>query len=71
MPIERHYIHGDPCEAGDGTYYCASGDLFVQLDQLDRGAAGQARYRSSRTAAARKNTTRWRVVLDARGNAYL
>lgn len=71
MRTERHYIHGDPCEAGDGTYYCASRDLFVQLDQLDRGAAGHARYRSSRTAAARKSTTRWRIVLDARGNAYL
>lgn len=71
MPKERHYIHGDPCEANDGTYYCASRDLFVQFHELDLGEKGYKKYEWMVEVAETRNPARWRVIFNARGNPYV
>jgi hypothetical protein len=71
MERQRHYIHGDPCEANDGTYYSAAADLFVPLSGLDLGETGLKRYEWTREIAETRSPARFRVVWNAKGNPYL
>ena len=71
MERQRHYIHGDPCEANDGTYYSAAADLFVPYNDLDLGKEGYKRYKWTREIAKTRSPLRFRVVINAKGNPYL